>query len=116
MPNRFNFSFKDPAIFGGCLSCDLSEGGVRVRVGRFIPLNTELSLKIRLANENIVECVGRVAWVEKIRFGDDYMVGLDISVDEASGKPSKTNLRISISPIVIDFSFEGVEVEFLLLS
>ena len=69
--------FKDPSLFGGCLSCDLSEGGVRVRINEFIPLKTELALTIRLADESIIECTGRVKWVEKTRFGDCYQAGLE---------------------------------------
>ena len=75
------FQLKDPSQFGGCLSCDLSEGGIRLRLNDFIPLNTELSLQIQLADEPIVGCVCRVAWVEKSRFGDHYQAGLEFIED-----------------------------------
>ena len=71
------FQFKDPSRFGGSLSCDLSEGGIRVHLSDFIPLNTELTLSIQLADESIVECPCRVAWVEKNRFSDRYQAGLE---------------------------------------
>ena len=77
------YQFKDPSQFGGCVSRDLSEGGVRVRLSNFVPLNTELTLKIRLADENIVECASRVIWVEKSRFGESYQAGLEFAGDEA---------------------------------
>lgn len=77
------YQFKDPSRFGGCVSKDLSEGGVRIRMNDFMPLNTELTLKIRLAGENVVECSGRVVWVEKSRFGDNYQAGLMFSGDES---------------------------------
>jgi len=77
------YQFKDPSQFGGCVAKDLSEGGVRIRINDFVPLNTELTLKIRLADENIVECTGRVVWVEKSRFGDSYQAGLMFSGDES---------------------------------
>jgi len=75
------YQFKDPSQFGGCVSRDLSEGGVHIRMNDFMPLNTELTLKIRLAGENVVECSGRVVWVEKSRFGDSYQAGLDALLD-----------------------------------
>ena len=68
--------FKDPSQAGGCLSYDLSEGGVRVRLNDFVPPNTELALQIQLDNARIVECIGSIAWVEKSRFGDYYQAGL----------------------------------------
>ena len=70
------FEFTDLVQVGGCLSCDLSEGGIRVRLNDFVPLNTELNLQIHLDGQNTVDCIGRVAWGEKGRFGDDYLAGL----------------------------------------
>ena len=78
------YQFIDPSQFGGCVAQDLSEGGIRIRINDFVPLNTELALKIRLAGEEIVECTGRVVWVEKSRFGESYQAGLDFSDDEAA--------------------------------
>ena len=69
--------FKDPRQFGGSLSCDLSEGGARVHLSDFIPLNTKLTLSIQLVDDRIVECLCRVAWVEKNRFSDRYQAGLE---------------------------------------
>jgi len=77
------FQFKDPELFGGCISKDLSEGGLQVRLNQFVPLDSELTLVIHLADENIVECVGRVVWVEKSRFGESYDVGLMFSDDDS---------------------------------
>ncbi len=73
------FQFKDPTHFGGWLSCDLSEGGMRVKLNDFIPLHTELALQIRLADETIMDCTGRIVWVEKNRFGDNYQAGLEFT-------------------------------------
>ena len=71
------FQLKDPSRFGGSLSCDLSEGGIRVHLSEFIPLNTELTVSIQLSDESIMECPCRVAWVEKNRCGERYQVGLE---------------------------------------
>ena len=77
------FQLKDPSQFGGCLSCDLSQGGVRVQFNEFVPLNTEMTLQIQLSDESIVECPCRVAWVEKNRFGDRYQAGLEFIQGES---------------------------------
>ena len=78
------FQFKDPNQFGGCLSRDLSEGGIRIRLNDFVPLETELMLKIRLADGNTVECSGRVVWIEKARFGEYYHAGLEFAGNESA--------------------------------
>ena len=83
------YQFNDPSRFGGCVSKDLSGGGVRILLNDFIPLNTELSLKIRLAGDSIIECIGRVVWVEKSRFEETYQTGLDFSQDESSSSNQK---------------------------
>ena len=73
------FQLKDPSQFGGCLSCDLSQGGIRVQFNDFVPLHTEMTLQIQLSDESIVECPCRVTWVEKNRFGDRYQAGLEFA-------------------------------------
>ncbi len=73
------FQFPDPRKFGNCLSKDLSEGGVRIRLTDFISVNTKLALKIRLAGEDTIHCTGCVVWVEKDRYGDGYQAGLEFS-------------------------------------
>jgi hypothetical protein len=79
-----HYRFNDSSRFGGCVARDLSEGGIRVRLNDFVPLNTRLTLSIPLTKDNVVECAGRVVWVEKSRFGEYYQAGLDISDDEAA--------------------------------
>lgn len=73
------FQSTNCALEGGALSGDLSEGGVRVDMYEFVPLNTELTLRIRLAMERVIEYVGRVVWVRKFPFADRYQVGLEFS-------------------------------------
>ena len=86
------FQSQNAALAGGSLSCDLSEGGVRVDMYDFVPLGTELTLNIRLAVEKIVEYVGRVVWVRKYPFADRYQVGLEFS-DEKSFLAAKRQLH-----------------------
>lgn len=72
-----HFQFKDPSRFGGCLSRDLSEGGIQINLNDFVPLGTELILQIQLAPEKAVECVGRVVWVRGLPLMDRYQAGLE---------------------------------------
>ncbi|MBN1869872.1 MAG: PilZ domain-containing protein [Candidatus Omnitrophica bacterium] len=88
--------FKDPGQSGGSLSCDLSERGVRLHLSDFVPLNTELTLFIQLADESVVECPCRVAWVEKNRFSDRYQAGLEF-VETDSITDSQRKIRSFLS-------------------
>jgi len=77
------YQFTDPNESGGCVAKDLSEGGLQIRLNHFVPLDTELILKIRLASENVLECSARVVWIEKSRFGENYQAGLEFLQDES---------------------------------
>ena len=94
--NSVRFELKDPRQFGGCLSCDLSEGGIRVRLNDFVPLDTEMTLQIHLSDEGMVECPCRVAWVEKSRFGDYYQAGLEF-VEDSSKLDSQRKIHQFLS-------------------
>ena len=76
--------FKDPSQFSGSLSCDLSEGGIRLQMNEFIPLGTELTLTIQLADERMIECPCRVVWVQKNRFADEYQAGLEFTETDST--------------------------------
>ncbi len=78
------FQFKDPSQFGNGLSCDLSGGGIRVRLSNFVPLGAKLALKIYLSDRCIVDCTSHVAWVEKDRFGEHFQVGLEFEENGAT--------------------------------
>lgn len=63
------------------MSCDLSEGGVRLAMNDFVPLGAELILQIHLAAEKVIDDVARVVWVRKIPSAERYEVGLEFSGD-----------------------------------
>lgn len=71
------FEFRNPAHYGGCLSADISEGGVRLRVNEFIALGEEISVNIQLSPKKMVEGVGKVVWVQKMPYADQYQIGLE---------------------------------------
>lgn len=66
----------------GSLSCDISEGGIRLNIAQFLPLNAEIPLQIKLDAERIFECRGRVMWIQRIPFSERYQAGLEFIKDE----------------------------------
>ena len=70
------FRFKDPKKYGGCLAADISDGGMKVSLNNFVPVDTELSLEVQLASQRIVDCVANIVWIEKMPYMDRYQVGL----------------------------------------
>lgn len=77
LDDAVRFQYDDPGRFGGSLGCDISEGGIRIDLNDFVPLNTKLSMEVHLSPQNIVECMGKVVWVRKSRYGDRYQAGLE---------------------------------------
>ena len=70
------YQYKDPSQFGGWLACDISESGIKVNINDFVPLDAEFTLQVPLANGKIIDCLGRVVWVQKLPFSDCYHAGL----------------------------------------
>lgn len=71
------FQFKEESSFGGCLACDIGEGGMKVNFNDFIPLNTEMILQMKLTNTpRVIDVTGQVAWLEKVPYSDRYHVGV----------------------------------------
>jgi len=67
----------------GSVAKNLSPGGIQIRLNDFVPLGTELTLTIHLADEKIIECVGRVVRIERARYGEYYMAGLEFAEDDS---------------------------------
>ncbi len=65
---------------GGCLAQDISEGGLKVNVSDFVPLGTEINVKVYLGPSPIsraVDAVAEVVWVQRVPFSDRYWLGLE---------------------------------------
>jgi len=90
------YNYKESTKFGGCLSYDLSEGGLRINFYDFIPLNAELNLNFKLKNNKNISRIGRVVWTEKFPHMDRYQVGLEFKNDKDALK-TKDILRIFIN-------------------
>lgn len=75
-----NYHSKDVSDFGGCLACDISEGGVKINFNDFIPINTEMVLQMKLSSiPKVVNVTGRVVWLQQIPYSDRYQVGLQFN-------------------------------------
>ncbi|MCA9407075.1 MAG: PilZ domain-containing protein [Candidatus Omnitrophica bacterium] len=70
------FQLKDPHKFGGCLACDISEGGVKINLNEFLPLGTEVNLNIHLDVEKNIECYAQVVWTKQLPYSERYQIGL----------------------------------------
>lgn len=83
-------SFSDPvefrtrglALLEGCLPRDISQGGIRVNLNAFVPLNAELDLQVQIGSEKVVACSGRVVWVRKVPFSERYQAGVKFTEDD----------------------------------
>jgi c-di-GMP-binding flagellar brake protein YcgR len=63
---------------------DISEGGIRFRATRFIPVKEKLKYRIRLPNRRPIEAVARPAWIREIPSLSQYDIGAQfLSLSEA---------------------------------
>ena len=66
---------------------DISEGGVRFRAARFIPVHNKLLIRLRLPNQKTIEAVAQPAWIKELRTVDQYEIGAKfISLSDADRK------------------------------
>jgi len=84
LDSRIPISYRkletDAAQFKGSLMQDISESGARMTINEFLPLNSKLSLQIHLVSgRNSAQGSGRVAWVRKTAFGEQYHVGVEFA-------------------------------------
>ena len=71
------YQFKDPTAFGGCLSADISESGIRIIVTEFIPLDSHILLQVQLPNGKYAEAEAKVMWATKYPHMDRFQIGLE---------------------------------------
>lgn len=82
-----HYHMKEESGFGGCLACDIGEGGMMVNFNDFVPVNSEMTLQLRLPSvEKIVDVTARVAWLQKLPYSDRYHIGLVFSKIDSIAK------------------------------
>jgi len=86
------YQAREASDYGGCLAHDVSEGGIRINSNDFIPLDTEVSLSIRLHSDHVAELAARVVWIQKLPYAERYQVGLEF-VHGSSNMESKEDIR-----------------------
>ena len=67
---------------GGSLGFDISEGGLRMRFNEYVPVGTELSLRITLPGQTVIDCVGLVKWINKEPLNESYTAGIRFQATE----------------------------------
>jgi len=74
------------APLSGSLSGNISEGGLRLSVREFIPLNTIVRLQIHVSGPaRVLPAQGRVVWVREVPRSERYDVGIEFVVDQDTG-------------------------------
>ena len=66
----------------GALSCDMSEGGMRLNIATFLPLHAEVMVKIQSNYGQVIECRAQVVWIQRIPFTERYQAGLEFIRDK----------------------------------
>ena len=76
------FSSKNAPEPMGSLSRDLSSGGIQLSLNDFVPLGTEMELKVTLRTGAVLDCQGKVVWVRQVPFSDRYQAGLEFIAEQ----------------------------------
>ncbi|MDP2653892.1 MAG: PilZ domain-containing protein [Candidatus Omnitrophota bacterium] len=80
-------SFREPVLVSilpetashGHLSCDLSEGGLRMYFDDFVPLESRVAVSVPVDVDRKVNVLGRVAWIQRVPHAETYQVGVEFS-------------------------------------
>lgn len=103
IPMRYRKIESTTKEFKGSLMRDISKGGARMTIFEFLPLNLSLATEIPLARGvRPVKSTGRVAWVTKAAYSDQYDVGIEftgletedlVQINELIGSQRKNRYR-----------------------
>lgn len=86
------FQTKEPSQTIGSLSGDISEGGIRLKLFKFLPINSQITLSVYLDSLQVVECHGRVVWIEEEPASERFEVGIEFESTSQSNV-SKQSIR-----------------------
>ncbi|MFC1703398.1 PilZ domain-containing protein [Candidatus Omnitrophota bacterium] len=89
------YEIKASKQFGATLTKDISEGGIKMTLERFLPLHTEVKLNINLEEiATLVHALGSIAWLRQIPYSDRYQLGIKfLEMDENYKKSLREYLR-----------------------
>ena len=78
VPMRYRKIESVAQDFKGSLIKNISKSGAKISLYEFLPLNLRLAIEIPLTSGlKPVQGVGRVAWVSKAAYSEQYDVGLE---------------------------------------
>ena len=86
------YTLGDAHEFGGCLAQNIGEGGLRLQLNDFVPMNTKVIVELALGESSknkVMVLNARVAWAQRIRYSDQYQVGLEFTQDHSSNESKK---------------------------
>jgi c-di-GMP-binding flagellar brake protein YcgR len=78
------FHTKDTSLVAGSLSGDISQGGIRLRLFKFLPIQSEVTLSVYLNPTQLLECSGRVVWIEEDPGSERFQIGIEFERKESS--------------------------------
>ena len=82
----------DSHEFGGCLAQDVGEGGLRLQLNDFVPMNEKVTVELAFVEgtqPKVITRNARVAWTQRVRYSDQYHVGLEFIPDHSSSESKK---------------------------
>lgn len=76
VPLRYKELRGNTYLTKGTLSKNLSEGGARFNIDKFVPLSAHLMLEMRLPTVlKDIKMVSKIAWIKKLPACDEYEIG-----------------------------------------
>lgn len=83
IPEKLQISYKVIPIeekSRDYITKDISQGGIRFLVHRFLPNNSRLRIKLTLFKGSvIVEAVVRLVWIKELTYADSYEAGVEFT-------------------------------------
>ena len=86
------YVLEDSHEFGGCLAQDVGEGGLRLQLNDFLPMNEKVAVEFVFVGgtqPKVITRNARVAWTQRVRYADQYQVGLEFIPDHSSSESKK---------------------------
>lgn len=78
LDSSVRYKFRYGNEFGSTLTRDISAGGLRINVDKFIPINTDFVVEFGLDRfSNLISAVAKVVWAKRLGFSDNYQLGLE---------------------------------------
>ena len=91
------FQYKGTSVYGGSVASDISEDGIQLKLNDFFPIHTQINLQVHLSHEKVIECIGRIVWIEQLPYSERYKAGIQFIPNSVSGEPKEEIHRFLLS-------------------